>query len=681
MIRTLFIVVLMAALASGVDFQPSTVLAEVVRIEVVRREPFAAGHVFARSGAYEKLTGTLQLEVEPAHVANERVVDLKLAPRNSRGRVEFSTDFCLLTPKDPSRGNRRLLYDVNNRGNKLALGAFNEHGGNDPSTLADAGNGFLMREGYSVLWSGWNGDVLAGDDRLQIRLPIAQQPDGQPISGKIYAEICVDHPTFSQPLAWGNTDPYPSLSLDNRSATLTARALRSQPAELVPYEEWAFARWEQDRPVPNGKHLYLKQGFKPGWIYELVYTAADPRVTGLGLAAVRDVASFFRYGSASERNPVAGGIERAYVFGISQSARFIHQFLYEDFNGDEAGRIVFDGAMPHVGGAGKGLFNCRFAQTTRHGSPVQDNLYPSERFPMATTASVDPLTGERGDLLELPRRAGHLPKIMFTETSTEYWCRAASLLHTDVEAKRDVELDPCARLYFIAGGQHGNSASTAKGINENPGNTLDHRAPLRALLVALDRWVSEGQEPPASRYPHISDGTLVDLATWRAAFPKIPGVALPESTYMPLRLDLGSRWSSEGIADELPPLARAPYKVLVPAVDADGNEIAGIHLPDVAVPLATYSGWNRRAEAYGAGGMLARLSGSRWPLARTTLERQQTGDPRLSVQQRYPSDEVYLARMTEAVLKLRAERFLLDEDAVRLLSAHRTRMLAEPSKN
>ncbi len=650
-------------------FPAAPVSAAVVRMQVDRREPFADGHRFGRSGAYEILAGSLFIEVDPQNDANARIADLSRAPRNPQGRVAFRTDFHLLKPVDPTRGNRRLLYGVNNRGNKLLLGAFNDRGGNDPKTLSDAGNGFLMRQGYTILWCGWNGDVLPGNGRLMIDLPVATE-NGRTITGRIYAEIVVDRPVKSQPFYWGNSNPYPSVSLDNSTARLTMRPHRQAPAVEVPHDRWAFARLEDGKVIPDAKHLYIKEGFRPGWIYELVYTGRDPRVTGLGFAAVRDAVSFFRYESADAdgtRNPLADSIERAIVFGISQSGRFIHHFLFEGFNRDEQNRMVFDAAFAHVGGGGKGQFNFRFAQTTRHGSQHEDNLFPSDFFPFTSVPQTDPVTGARGDILARLRQSGHVPKIFFTETSTEYWCRAASLLHTDVAGTRDIAPDPHVRIYFIAGAQHGVSSSPKKGIYQYERNTLDHRPVLRALLVALDEWASGEKEPPESVLPRIADGTLVDLETYRKQFPAIPGVEPPRVLYEPLRLDPGPRWLSEGISDYVPPKVGAAYRTLVPAVDADGNERAGIRLPDVAVPVATYTGWNLRAEPYGAAGMLGRWSGAQFPFAVTPEQRRQRGDPRLSIRERYPTRETYLAQIAEAALSLRQRGFLLDEDVVRIL--------------
>lgn len=654
---------------------PHAASAEVVRVEIRQRGLFADGCEFGRSGPYERIAGRLHFEVNPADALNAGITDLQRAPRNAAGRVEFWSDFFLLKPVDPARGNRRLLYDVNNRGNKLALWTFNEARGNNPSTAADAGNGFLMREGWSVLWCGWSGDVMPGDDRLLAGFPVAKE-NGQPITGKIHVEICRDEPVGSSPLywtPWALSVVYPPVSLDTRQAKLTMRPKRSEPAVEIPPDQWAFARLEDGQPVADPGSVWVQGGLRPGWLYELVYEGRDPRVSGLGLAAVRDGASFFRYEQADRdgtANPLAGAVERAHIFGISQSGRFVNHFIFDGFNTDLRQRIVFDGALSHVSGAGRGLFNHRFGMSTLCAGHHENLLTPSESFPFTTVPQTDPVTGRTGDILARARTQGHVPKIMFTQTSTEYWTRGASLLHTDAAGTKDVELDPAARLYVVAGAQHLGGTPTDRGLYQNPRNPLNDRPfVLRALLVALDQWASTGKSPPESRYPRIADGTLVAIETFRKGFPQIPGVQPPTGCYMPLRLDFGPRWLTEGIADLVPPKTGPAYRTLVPAVDADGNELAGIRLPDVAVPLATYTGWNLRSAEAGAAGMLAPYHGSYLALPATRAQRLQTGDPRPSVAERYPAREAYLVRVTEAVLELRGQRLLLDEDTVSLLKS------------
>lgn len=643
---------------------------EVVRVEIGESRPFADGAAFGEAGAYDRVTGRLYFEVDPAHTANRRIVDLTLAPRTASGRVAFSADFFLLKPRDPGRGNGRLLYDVNNRGNKLALHALNGAGGNNPSTSSDAGNGFLMRQGYAVLWSGWNGDVLPGGDRLQIELPVARGPEGD-ITGRVYSEICVDEPTDSVPLCWGNTRVYPAASVEEAGATLSVRPQRSGTPTPLPRDEWAFARVENGRIVPDATRLHLEQGFKPGWLYDLVYTAKDPRVSGLGFAAVRDAVAFFRYGretTGSRANPLAGAVQHAYGFGISQSGRFLQDLVCQDFNGDEQNRTVFDGCFVHVAGAGRTLLNERFAQITRHGSQHEDNLYPTDAFPFTTVPQEDPLTHQHGDWPARSRSSGHLPKLILMMTSTEYFGRGGSLLHTNVEGSQDVPIDPSARLYHIAGGNHLFTTPTSQGIAAYPMNTLEYTPLLRALLVCLDEWVSSGREPPPSAYPRIADGTLVSLDRYRRMFPDVPGVSPPDWIYTPLRLDLGPRYASEGIVDFAPPKAGPPYRTLVPAVDEDGNEVAGVRLPQVAVPLATFIGWNKRAERFGAPRALTRWAGASFPLPAGPEAALQTGDPRRSVLERYPSREDYESRVKQVCNGLVEQRLLLDEDVARIVA-------------
>lgn len=659
-------------------FPIKDLLADLARIEVRKRTPFAEGASYGRSGVYEIINGRLHFELDPKDPANARIVDLALAPVNGRGRVEFWSDFTLLKPVDPAKGNGTLLYDVHNRGNKLALWTFNEGvRTNTPAGPEHAGNGFLMREGYSVLWTGWSGEIQDdGTGRLLAGIPVAVNPDGSPTTGRNHVEITVDESVYSRDFfhsPWGISAAYPAVSEDNEGATLTRRENRQSPAETIPNADWSFARWADGEVKADPASLYVKEGFRPGWIYDLVYTARDPRVAGLGLAGLRDTISFLRFDEAAgdgTKNPLFGSLERTVIFGVSQSGRFIHHFLYDGFNLDPSGRRVFDGALIHVAGAGKGLFNQRFGMATVYGNYREGNLSPTDFFPFTPGTQADPVTGETGDSIARLREKNGVPKMFFVQTSTEYWARAASLLHTDVEGKRDLELDPDMQLYLIAGTQHLGGADDimAKGTARYPLNPVKHRGPvLRALLSALEANLRDGTEPPASRYPRIDDGTLVDLATFRADFPKIPGVEAPAQVYAPLRLDAGPRWRDEGIADVVPPQAGEPYVTLVPAVDADGNEKAGIRLPAIAAPRGTATGWNLRDDAFGSGGVLAGLPGAWFPFAKTKAEREAAGDPRPSIEERHPTDAAYLKSYANSLLELRAGGYLLDEDVARLL--------------
>lgn len=651
--------------------------AEVVRVEITERAPFAAGRSFGEVGAYERIKGRMYLETDPAHEANTRISDLQRAPRNAKGRVESWTDFFLLKPVAPEKGNGHLIYDVNNRGNMLALWTFNDgERTNDPQTEAHAGHGFLMKHGFSVLWCGWNGEVQADEThRLLCGLPIALEKDGSAITGRAHVEISSTERVFSRAFSWspwGIGAAYPAVSLDAPDATLTLRPHRGAQGVELPRSAWALGRWENERLVPDATHLYVKEGLRPGWLYDLVYTAKEPRVTGLGLTALRDCVAFFRHQQSAE-NPLSGAVRKACVFGISQSGRVIHHFLYEGLNQDEAGRTVFDGALIHVAGAGKGMFNHRFRMSTEYGTQHEGHLSGSEFFPLAPVPQTDPVTGAQGDTLARVRASGHMPRIIFSQSSTEYWSRAASLLHTDVEGKTDLDLPEDVRVYLVAGAQHLGKSDGSPGICQQPRNTLDDRGPiLRALLLRLTEWLDAGIPPPPSRHPRLADKTLVDLATWKATYPRIPGHALPTQSYQPARLDFGPRFLEAGIADIVPPRIGVPFSALVPAVNADGNETSGIVLPDVAVPLGTYTGWNLRSPEVGAEEMLSPLDGMFIPFAKTRAERDQLGDPRPSREERYSTQQQYREELKKAALKLQDEKFLLHEDVQHILQRAET---------
>ena len=643
--------------------------AAVERIEIVDRAPFAEGATFGAAGSYERIRGLLHFALDPEHPANAAIVDLELAPRDHRGLVTFAADFILLRPADLSRGNQRLLYEVNNRGNLGALALFNEAAwNNDPTSRADAGNGFLFERGYSLLWTGWNWDVVPGEGRLQIELPIATE-QGAPITGPMAAEFVVGQWTRSAPFMWGNSRGYPPVSLDGADARLSVRDEPDGARTEIPRDRWRFARLEGDRLVPDPTHVFHVAGFEPGLIYEVVYEARDPRIVGLGLAAIRDAISFFRFETADTAgagNPLAeagaADPDAALIFGISQSGRVIQHMLWQALHVDEAGRMTFDGALIHVAGAGKGSFNHRFAQTTRHPSHLEDQQYPADFFPFTTTPARDPVTGASGDVLERARAAGALPHLFYTTTSTEYWTRAASLLHTDVTGSEDVPLDPHARLYFLAGAQHGNWRFAERGPYQNCGNPLDHRPPMRALLLALDAWATAGRAPPDSVYPRLEGGTLGSVEDYRRAFPKVPGLALPTGNLQPPRLNLGLRFATQGIADKQAPDFGPPYVTRVSLPDPDGNDRGGIRLPAVALPLGTYTGWNLRAPQVGAPGKLARWSGSFIPFAADEASRRATADPRPSLAARYASRDDYRTRVEAAARALAADRFLLEDD-------------------
>lgn len=641
--------------------------AEVTRIEIQSRGPFADGTGFGDAGAYEKIRGRLHYAVDPHHLANVAIIDLEHAPRDVEGRVHFSADFLLIAPADPAKGSGRLLYEVGNRGNVGMLAFFNDAPyTNDPATREDAGNGFLLNAGYSLLWSAWNWDVAPGNGRMQIDLPVATR-ESETITGKVSAEIVTDAPSVSEPVAWGNSRGYETADLDDPGAVLTVRPTQFAERRTIPREQWRFARVEDGQPIPDPTHVYLPAGFQPGMIYELVYTAKDPRVVGLGLAAIRDALSFFRYEDADvagNANPLAGAgrPEAAIAFGISQSARVIQHMLYEGLHTDEAQRPVFDAAFIHMPGGGKGSFNHRFAQTTRHPSQHHDLQYPADFFPFATTPKTDPVTGQSGDVLARARASGHVPHLFYTSTSTEYWTRSASLLHAGTEGATDVPLDPTARLYFLAGAQHVPRTAPHRGIYRHCGNPLDYRPLLRGLLTKLDDWATAGEAPPESVYPTIAAGTLGTVEQYGEAFPEIPGAEPPPHNLKPPRLDLGPRYAAEGIIENPPPGFGPVYETLVPMPDEDGNPLGGVELPEVALPLGTYVGWNDRAAEAGAEGALARWSGSFFPLPPDEAAREESGDPRRSIAARYPTRTDYQDQTFVAARRLVRDGFMLEQD-------------------
>jgi hypothetical protein len=649
--------------------------AEVERIEVTSREVFAGGAAFGDTGPYEKVRGRLFYAVDPDNPANEAIVDLELAPRGADGRVHFQGDFLLLKPVDLTRGNGRLLYDVNNRGNLYMLRLIN--GGsrtNDPSTPEDAGNGFLMEQGYSLLWSAWNWDVASGDHRLQIELPIATE-NGTPIRQRIAAEIVNSfgrEPAPSMPLAWGNSRCYPAIDADDNSgAVLTVRDAPDGQRRPIANDRWAFARIEDGVRISDPTSIAVDGGLLPGKIYELVYEVQNPRVVGLGLAAVRDAMAFFHFeGQDSYGNPsplaVRGGdgspvsaMDLAYIFGVSQSGRFIVHMLWQGFHVDERDRMVFDGARIHVAGAGKGGFNHRFAQTTHHPSDLEGNSFPADHPPFNFLPDGSP---PDNDVLAAAKRLGKMPKIVMTNNALEYWTRSASLVHTDPTGTTDSPFHPDVRYFMTNGAPHGGAPTRARTVTEHERNPLGVANLQRAMLVNLDAWVGTGVEPPPSRYPRIAEGELITAAEHARRFPAIPGMRHPGRNFRPPRVDYGPDFWSTGVITNVPPVTGDPFQTLVPAFDEDGNGIGGIRLPELEVPLGTYQGWNPRAAEFGAPDFLTRFDGSFWAFPTTEEERARTGDPRRSIEARYPDHQAYVDRVAASARALAADRLLLPAD-------------------
>ncbi|MDA0745427.1 MAG: alpha/beta hydrolase domain-containing protein [bacterium] len=643
------------------------------RLEITSREPVLKNKTFGKTGPYEILTGSAYFCVDPANPLNQPIVDLNLAPVNVNGLVECRADIHILKPAESNRGNGGLFYHVVNRGRKGLLAKFNlAEASNRPHTEAHFGDGFLMNEGYTVACCGWQVDVPPeapdNPDLMTLDVPIATQ-NKNPILGIVRSEIVVDAPTHTHSLGSRYHHAYEVANSDDPTATLTVRNYPMDPPEPIPRDQWAFATVQKGKQIPSPRHVTLSTGFEPGRIYDVVYTAKNPTITGLGFAATRDFVSFCKYETADAQNtpnPLAGTIQRAHAFGSSQSGRFLRHLLYLGFNQDEQHRNVFDGILAHVAGGARGSFNHRFAQPSRHTCSHIENFYPTEQFPFTDLEQTDPHTEEKGALLERCEQTHTTPKIFYTNTSTEYWNRSASLVHTDLEGKTDVSLHPNVRLYHFSGTQHGPGAFPPPHRNPHPVNPVNFSYGMRALFSALDAWVLNGTEPPSNQYSTIAQKTLVPATAETVGFPTVVGLSFPRAPRQPYRLDFGPKWE-QGIITIEPPLVGPPYPVRVPATDSDGNEISGIRMPEVAVPLGTFTGWRFRRPESGAPNALVGLEGAWVPFARTATDRQAAGDPRLSVQERYENREAYLDQVRRATQGLIDDRYVLPCDLNRIL--------------
>ncbi|MBM3523169.1 MAG: hypothetical protein FJX57_09440 [Alphaproteobacteria bacterium] len=650
-----------------------------IALAVSEQSSFAGGHAFDEVGPYERVKGRARFAVDPAAPAQAGIVDLDKVPRDADGLVRFESDFLILRPVDAARGNRRVFFDYGNRGNIRNLQFFNDApGSNDPRTLAHAGNGFLMRRGYTLAWLAWQGDILPGNGRFLLDLPIAMQ-DGKPVTGQVRVEYIADAPGITTfPLSgWVSTRSHPTVSLDTRRASLTRRRYADDPRIPVPAEHWMFARVEggsgldnqgaERSVVPSDTHIHIPTGFRPGWIYELIYEGKAPLVMGLGHVAVRDFVSFLKHGeqdAAGNANPVSpphARIEKAYAWGRSQTGRCIRDFLHRGYNADAAGRRVFDGVLPHVSGGGLMWLNHRFANgVVPAGQEHEDHFNPADRFPFAYAESRDHFTGKVDAILKRPATD---PLVLHTQTATEYWQRHGSLVHTDTQGQ-DLEPPTNARVFLWSSSQHfadPQLGKPARGVCQNVLNVVWTSMLFRAMLDALDAWATLGIEPPASRIPRRADGTLVDMESWRRQFPAIPGIATPRGPSRLPRLDWGPAFDKGILAEPPRVLPGEGYPILVPAVDADGNDVAGVRAPMVQAPLATYTGWNLRARGFGVGAM-HQFTGSTIPLPETSEVAAQVRDPRRSIQERYGDRAGYVAAIEAAARRLVAERLMLEED-------------------
>jgi alpha/beta hydrolase family protein len=643
-----------AALVAAFLF-PLSAEAEVISFEVTGSEPAFEGRSFGSVGTYVKITGRAVIAVDPADPRNAIIADIDKAPRGESGKVEATADVVLIRPADPRHSNGTLLVDIANRGLKLAPQLFDDSpqpGANNAEKSADAGTGFLYDHGYTLAWIGWQADIPSKPGQIALAVPVVTG-----ITGPARDEFVFDN----------TTSP----------ATATLSSTLGDPASL---KVTVRAKWDAERETPTGLSIRATgpqtveitrpaSDFDAGALYEVTYTAKDPAVLGLGFAATRDVVSFLRRSETSDNPIVQGGgnaIKRAIGFGVSQSGRYLRDFLYLGFNEDLGGGLVFDGLMPHVAGSRRMAVNYRFGQPGRNARHPQDPAWQDDLFPFTYDTLVDPVSGRRDGLMQRCRLTATCPKVIQTDSEHEWWASHASLVVTDT-AGNHIDLPRDVRMYMIAGSPHyadpdavmKKAPTMALPVNPNHAGM-----PMRALLTAMQAWITTGVEPPASRVPMRASGTLVDAAS---AVPRnIPG--LP---YTAIHTD-------EAFTDTsvFPPKILGLYPVFVPRADNDGISIAGIRMLPLAVPRATYTGWNPRAQGYGAGALFP-LQGAVVPFAATKAEREAAGDPRLSIAERYADDAAYVEAVKKAAAEMVAERLLLPEDAIRAVELARQDKLSK----
>jgi hypothetical protein len=618
--------------------------AKVVKFEIVKIDsPAFEGRTFGAAGTYDRIVARATIAVAPADIHNQIIVDVDRAPRNAQGLVEAATDVEILRPTVAANGNRTLFYEVLNRGSKLGFALFNDVPAvtNDLAKPADAGNGFLMNRGYTLVWSGWQGDIIPGGGRMTFSPPIAPG-----VTGLSREDFIFDH---TDNPATGALS-YPAAELDPANARISVREREADPRATPAGLGVTFEG-------PTKISIKRPEGFDAGAIYEFIYIARDPKVMGLGFAATRDVVSFLRNETADQAgtaNPLAGRIERAVGFGLSQSGRYLHDYLYLGFNADEAGRVVFEGLMPHISGGKKTFTNYRFSQPGRSPYEHADMLYPGADFPFTYPVTTDSVTGKSDGFLARCIAAGNCPKIIKTDSELEFYQQRASLVVTDTEGNA-ISMPENVRLFLLSNLQHYSLArdkSQMVKVCANPTNPLNAGPLVRALLVSMNEWISSGTKPPDSRYPSRADGTLAPPWAGAVGFPKIPGFAYPSRIAQPTALN----------SADMPPSKGTAYPVFVPKTDADGRDIAGIHLPTLEAPAATHTGWNLRRAGFSEG-ELCDNNGSMMPFAATREERLKINDPRLSMAERYPNEGDRAAAIMKATQQLIRDRLLLEEDA------------------
>lgn len=700
MVKTITRGLLLAGLSSAA-LMSNPASARVVRLELLSTAPAYGGQSFGDTGTYDRIVARAHGELDPASPANAIIQDIALAPRNARGMVEYSTDIEIVRPSNPAKSNNILFFDVLNRGNKRANTLFNADMKGTAEQIATnqvAGDGFLERQGTTILWFGWQGDLLPGGNRMGAAVPVARNKDGSAITGVVRSELTTREKVTTLNLSSGwftemTHASYPTVETDNQKPladgflpTLSVRPRENAPRELIPNSAWHFGACDK----ANDTQICLTSGFEPGKLYEVIYRARDPKVMGMGFAITRDVGAFFQHAekdAAGTPNPVVhGGRVKSIIFGQSQSGRFIRSLIALGFNKGEDGRQVFDGAMPHIGG-GLMPLNIRFSQPGRAWGQQVDHDYPAYDFPFTYAREADPLTGRSQGILDRCEASQTCPVIFHMATALEIWEGRQSLGLTDPLGLHDAKEPANVRTFIMASTQHSAAALPLPaqppfGVCQQQSNPNPHTWTMRAAFVNLVGWVRDGKQPPASVKPSIAAGTLV--APDRVHFPLIPatnyGAPRPAPRYTGAIsvlhvLDFGPQYragDSSGIISREPPVpGTASYGVLVPQVDADGIDVGGVRDVYLDAPIGTYTSWNSfRPELFDGG--FCNFSGSFIPFAATRAERLAAGDPRPSLEERYPSKEAYVAAVRKAADALVAQHMMLADDAKRVIGEAET---------
>ncbi len=641
---------------------PLSLPAKVTHVEVISRADIANGQSFGDAGPYERITGRVYISLPIADEHNRRIVDLANAVNLRNGEVEFSADFVAIQPKDPAKGNGSMILESPNRGHSAILRIVD---GGDWNAEHDAGDAWLLRKGFTFVSLGWQWDA---SDGFKLYAPIAKE-NGKTITGLLRGDFMLSKRMDEIPLGHFSGEriggiEYPVANPDDPRNVLTVRDWREAPRTTIPRDQWQFAHTVNGKLQASDRHIHLNGGFQAGKLYEYVYVVADPVVAGGAFAMFRDFASYAKHDPKS-----VTPVQRVYGEGISQNGRFLRDLLYQGFNADEEDRIALDGVLAHVAGAGRGSFNYRFAQPSRDAQPTSSVFFPTDIFPFTDQPETDPITGETGGLLDAAVKQNAVPKIFFSNTSFEYWGRVCALIHVTPDGLHDAAISPNVRIYHFTGLQHFSGYfPPAKGTGDLDGQQLESSLPIRyfwrAMIVNMDAWVRGNTAPPGSSYPKIADGTLIPFEKYNP--PAIPGLYKPHEATAAYRIDFGPNWR-DGILSVQPPKVGPAFPVLVPAIDADGNERDGIRLPEISVPLASYLSWNLRDPSIGAPKERVPFELSFVPFPKTEADRQRARDPRRSIADRYEDHEDYLVRFTNALDKLIQQRWILPEDRSAIL--------------